>query len=878
MVTPSRPWALLVFTLLYAAPAAAQTAEAPAPQTYKVPPPHILEIMDAPAAPSARISPNQKWLVITERDPDHTPLAELAEPQLAVAGVRRKLHPDTRIDNLGIKRVTLRTLDGATERILQPPAGARISGWETVRDSATGGELAYTLVHRGAMTVRLYDATTGIDRPVSTPGLRGKIGGLTFTRDGKHLAFSATVRDGVTLWIVDTRRATGRAVRGIKINHINGGFAWTRGLPPLVVRAVVNGRGAPPLASEVPTGPIVQESFGRTAAGSTFQNLSKSPHDEALFEYHYANQIALVDVAGKVTPLGAPGLHQGAATSPDGRYLLVDTLHRPFSYQVPMSRFPRRTEVWDRAGKLVKLINDAPLREHLPSARDATTPGIRGISWRGDVPATLQLVEALDEGDPRKKVAKRDRVSLWTAPFTGERVTFFETELRFAGVTWTFPEVALVHESSERTAKTRTWVVNPANPTAAPRLLWDRNSEDRYSHPGSLVYTEHPTEYRQWPLRSPDGRWVYLQGAGAAPPGGRPFLDRLDLATLKTERLWQSAPPHYENLLEVLDPEAARIVVTRESPTLRPNLFLRALGAAGETPPKQLTDLPDPAPWFAKVKGEQIKYKRADGTQLHATLYLPPDYDRTRDGPLPFVLWAYPREFLTSDGANQITGSPLQFRRPARSDHLLLLAHGYGVLDNPTMPIVGKPGKEPNDEYVPQLVASARAAVDEVVRLGVADRHRVAISGHSYGAFMAANLLAHTDLFRAGIARSGAYNRTLTPFGFQAEPRTYWEAPDIYHAMSPFTHVRKIKEPLLLIHGMRDSNGGTFPVQTERLFAALKGSGGNTRYVQLPLEDHGYAARESRRHVIWEMITWLDEHVRNARPAAQTAAAAAATP
>jgi dipeptidyl aminopeptidase/acylaminoacyl peptidase len=875
MVTLFRPWGLLGFALLIAVPAAAQVADAPAPQAYNVPPPHILEIMDAPAAPSARISPNQKWVVITERDLDYTPLAELAEPQLAVAGARRKLHPDTRIDNLGIKRLTLRTLDGATERILQPPAAGRISDWQAVRDSATGGELAYTVVHKRAMTVRLYDATTGVDRAVSTPGLKGKIGGLTFTRDGKHLAFSAAVRDGVSLWIVDTRRAVGRPVKGIKINHINGGFGWTRGLPPLVVRAVVDGRGAPPVASEVPAGPIIQESFGRTAAGSTFQNLSKSPHDEALFEYYYSNQIALVDVGGNVRRLGAPGIHQGASPSPDGRYLLVDTLHRPFSYQVPMSRFPRRTEVWDRAGKLVKLIDDAPLREHLPSARDATTPGIRGISWRSDAPATLQLVEALDEGDPRKTVAKRDRISLWAAPFTAERLTFFETELRFAGVTWAFPELALVHEHSERTAKTRTWLVNPADRTAAPRLLWDRNSEDRYSHPGSLVYTEHPTEYRQWPLRSSDGRWVYLQGAGAAPAGGRPFLDRLDLATLKTERLWQSAPPHYENLLEVLDSEAARIVFTRESPTERPNLFLRALGGAGPQPPAtQLTDLPDPAPWFAKVKGEQIRYKRADGTQLSATLYLPPDYDKTRDGPLPFVFWAYPREFLTSEGANQISGSPLEFRRPARSDHLLLLAHGYGVLANPTMPIVGKPGKEPNDEYVPQLVASARAAVEEVVRLGVAHRHRIAIGGHSYGAFMTANLLAHTDLFRAGIARSGAYNRSLTPFGFQAEPRTYWEAPDVYQAMSPFTHVPKIKEPLLLIHGMRDSNSGTFPVQTERLFAALKGSGGNTRYVQLPLEDHGYAARESRRHVLWEMITWLDEHVRDAKPVAQAAAAA----
>jgi dipeptidyl aminopeptidase/acylaminoacyl peptidase len=858
---------LLALAVLLAAPATAQTGAAPAPpQAYQLPPPHLLDIMDAPAAPSAQITPNQKWVVITERDRDFPPLAELAEPQLIVAGVRQQLHPDTRIDNLGIRRLTFRSIDGTIERIVQPPAGGRIETWLPVRDSAAGGELAYTVIHQGAMSVRLYDAVTGIDRPVKAPGLKGKIGGLTFTRDGKYLAFSAATRDVVRLWIVETRRAAGRVVKGIHINHIHGGFAWTRGHPPLVVRAVASGRGKAPVESDVPVGPIVQESFGRTAQGVTFQNLSKSPHDHALFEYHYSNQIAFVDQAGKVSWLGAPGIHQTAVPSPDGRYLLVQTLHRPFSYQVPMSRFPRRCEVWDRSGKVVKLIDDGPLHENLPRARDATLPGIRNIYWRIDAPATLVLVEALDDGDPSKVVSKRDRVSVWAAPFTGEPTPFFETDLRFAGLVFAFPDLAVVSELSEQAARTRTWLVNPTDLAAGPRLLWDRNREDRYGHPGSLVYTEHPTDLRQVPLRSADGRWVYLQGAGAAPDGGRPFLDRLDLATLKTERLWQSAPPHYENLLAVLDPEAARVVFTRESPADRPNLFLRELRAA--TPPRQLTDLPDPAPWFAKVKGEQVKYKRADGTQLSATLYLPPDYDKTRDGPLPFVFWAYPEEFLTEEGANQIGGSPLEFRRPARSDHLLLLAHGYGVLDDPAMPIVARAGKEPNDEYVPQLVASAQAAVDHVVGLGVADRDRLSVGGHSYGAFMTANLLAHSDLFRAGIARSGAYNRTLTPFGFQAEPRSYWQAPDIYHAMSPFSHAPKIKEPILLIHGMRDSNSGTFPVQTERLFAALKGSGGNVRYVQLPLEDHGYVARESRRHVLWEMVTWLDSHVRHAKPVA----------
>ena len=841
---------------------------APAPASeYRLPPQDILDILDAPAPASAQLSPNQKWLVITERDLDYTTLAELAEPMLMLAGTRFKQYPDTRIENVGITRLTLRSIDGAMERILLPPGEGRIDSVTWVRDSSTGGELAYTVIQNGAMAVHLYDAATGVDRRLATPGLTGKIDALSFTRDGSHLAFTAATRDAVTLWLADTRLATAQPVPGLSLNHVNGGFAWTRGRPPVVARALVADRGAPPAAPEVPTGPIVQESFGRAAQGRTFQDLLKTPHDEALFDYYFLNQIVRIDEQGAVTRLGEPGIHATVSPSPDGEHLLVRTVKRPYSYQVPMSLFPTSTEVWSLDGTVVRRIHDAPLRENLPSARDAVLPGIRSITWRPDAPATLVLVEALDEGDPRKEVPKRDQVSLLTAPFDGEPVIFAETELRYGGILWAFPELAFVSERSARTTRTRTWVVNPSNLAEPPRLLWDRSSEDRYSDPGTPVLTDHPTELRQVPLRSADGRWLYLRGAGAAKEGARPFLDRLDLTTLKTERLWQSSPPHYENLLEVLDSEATRIVFSRESPTERPNLWLREL-PGGDA--KQLTDLPDPAPWFARVKAELVRYQRPDGIQLSATLYLPPGYDRERDGALPFFFWAYPREFLTEQGASQLSGSPLEFKRPARQDHLLLLALGYGVLDNPTMPIVGKDGREPNDSYVEQLVANARAAIDHLVERGVADRNRIGIGGHSYGAFMTANLLAHSDLFRAGIARSGAYNRTLTPFGFQAEPRTYWQAAETYHEMSPFTHAPKVNEPILLIHGMRDSNSGTFPVQSERMFAALKGNGGNVRYVQLPLEDHGYGARESRRHVLWEMITWLDEYVKN--PATPSAA------
>jgi dipeptidyl aminopeptidase/acylaminoacyl peptidase len=593
--------------------------------------------------------------------------------------------------------------------------------------------------------------------------------------------------------------------------------------------------------------------------------LLKNAHDEALLDYYMTSQIVSVGVDGTIAPLGKPAVHSLPTASPDGKHLLVRTTHRPYSYQVGMTNFPVKTEVWTPQGAVEKTVYDRPLIEAQPSMRDSTTPGIRSITWRADEPATLVLVQALDDGDPRKAVAKRDRVSLLKAPFTGEAQPFLETERRYGGIQWLSPKVAIVSDFTSQNTRARSWVIDPSLPDGGtPRPLWDYNPEDRINTPGSLLYQYDLASDRQLPITTPDGKYFYLAGPGASKDksGDRPYLDRMEIATGKTERIWQSAPPRYENVVALLDANGRKAIIQRQTPTERPDYYVLDIPSK-ET--SRLSNLPDPAPFFSTVKAELITYTRPDGVQLSGTLYLPPGYDRARDGKLPFFLWAYPQEFRSEDAASQVAGSPYQFRRPSRADHLLLLAAGYGVLDNPTMPIVGKNGKEPNDEYVTQLVASAKAAIDKLEELGVGDRDRMGVGGHSYGAFMTGNLLAHSDLFRAGIARSGAYNRTLTPFGFQAEPRTYWQAPDVYDQMSPFHFADKIKEPILLIHGTHDNNQGTFPVQSERMFAALKGNGGNVRYVQLPLESHGYIAKESRRHVIWEMVNWLDTHVKPAK-------------
>jgi dipeptidyl aminopeptidase/acylaminoacyl peptidase len=483
-------------------------------------------------------------------------------------------------------------------------------------------------------------------------------------------------------------------------------------------------------------------------------------------------------------------------------------------------------------------------------------PGPRSVNWRADAPATLVWVEALDGGDPRKAAEKRDRLFALSAPFTAQPTPMLDAESRIRGVQWVRADLALVTERWWRSRAAKTWMLNPQTP-GTPELLFEVSYEDRYNDPGSFEMTTTKNGTRVV-LTTPDGKSAYLTGQGASPQGDMPFLDRINFATKQKTRLWRSAPPKYETAVTLLDPQAQRIITRQESVNEPPNYFIRDLRRNRMA---RLTNFADPAPQFAGIEPRLITYTRNDGVQLSATLYLPPGYDSTQ-GPLPFLFWAYPREFRSAAAAAQVSGSSHRFVRPSGSSHLFLLTQGYGILDGPTMPIIGEGDKEPNDSYVEQLVASAKAAVDKVVEMKVADPDRIAIGGHSYGAFMTANLLAHSDLFKAGIARSGAYNRTLTPFGFQQEERPYWDAPEIYFRMSPFNYAHQIKEPILLTHGEADNNSGTFPIQSERMYAALMGNGATVRYVVLPAESHGYRARESVGHTLWEMATWLDTYVK----------------
>ncbi|GAA0869120.1 S9 family peptidase [Brevundimonas basaltis] len=779
--------------------------------SYQQPPAPIADILDKKPTPTPSLSPDRTTLALFDRS-NLPPIAELAEPMLRLAGYR--INPR----NNG-------------------PANSRVS-WLT--------------------GLSFQPVTGGEARAVTLPA-NSRFTSPNWSPDGRSVAFLMDAPTGLELWLADVASGQARKLTDARINATAGGaFDWLPDSSGLMAQMVPAGRRAAPDVSGPPSGPTVEESMGRAAPVRTYQDLLANAGDEALFEHYFTSQLTLVPLQGRARPIGEPAVHLGASVSPDGRYLLKTTVKRPWSYVVPARLFPTEVVVTDLQGRIVHRVADLPLRDDIPTAFDATAPGPRSVSWRSDAPATLVWAEAQDGGDPRNPADVRDRVFMLAAPFDAEPTRLVDLSERYAGVTWGDADTALVYSRWFNSRHETRFVVDPSDPGEG-RVLLERNYQDRYNDPGFPVTEPNAAGFPVARFTS-DGR-VLMTGAGATREGEYPFLATMDLSNGETERLWTSASGDYETIVGILDDDARRLVTRRETRNDPPNLYVRNLD--GQTP-DALTTFPDPAPQLAGVSRQLITYTRKDGVQLSGTLYLPAGYDRDRDGPLPLVMWAYPAEFTDAAVAGQVVDSANRFVRPGGSSHLFLLTQGYAVLDDPSMPIVGVDGAEPNDTYIEQLTASAQAAVDAVVGMGVADRDRIAVGGHSYGAFMTANLLAHTDLFRTGIARSGAYNRTLTPFGFQAEQRTYWEATDTYTEMSPFTYAKRVNEPILLIHGEADDNSGTFPVQSERFYAALKGNGATVRYVVLPLEAHGYRARESVGHTLWEMTRWLDRYVKDA--------------
>jgi len=778
---------------------------------YQTPPESILQLADYERAPSVSIDTKKEYMLLSYHR-TYKSLDDLNQQEMSMGGLR--INPVTNI----------------------------------------GSSVNY--VHN--LKVRkVVDA-----EPIQVKGLPAnpRIAFVSWSPDEKKIAFTNTAYKGVELWVLEVATATATRLTEPVLNaNLGNPLNWYRNSCQVLVRVLPKVR--PALIDpkrELPNGPTLSVSDGSISQNRTYPDLLRNVSDEINFVTLTSSELHKVELTGKSELFKGEDMYAGESFSADGKYLLVTTLRKPFTYIVPLNRFPQLSVVYDLSGTEVKTVNDVPLSEVLPKGFMAVRKGKRGLSWRPDQASTLYYVEALDGGDPELKVEYRDALYQWKAPFTEAPAFVSKTISRFSHVIWGNDSVAVLQDEWYDTRNEKTYLINPAKTDENPRIINDRNFQDVYSDPGNFETVKN--EYGKYVLAIENNN-LYSVGEGHTPKGQFPFIDVFNLKTLKSKRLYQSAyTDKMEEIVDVEDFIKGEALVRIQSKNEYPNYYFRNINSKNGL--TQITDFPNPFESIKDVYKEVIKYKRADGVELSGTLYLPVGYDRTKKEKLPLLIWAYPTEYKDNYSAGQSTANSNEFTFPYYGSFVYWVTRGYAVLDDAAFPIIGEGKAEPNDTFIEQLVSNAKAAIDAVDSLGYIDRTKVAVGGHSYGAFMTANLLTHSNLFACGIARSGAYNRTLTPFGFQSEQRNYWDSPDVYNDMSPFMNADKMKTPILLVHGEEDNNPGTFTLQTERYFQALKGLGAPARMLILPKEAHSYVARENILHLLWEQDRFLEEHLK----------------
>jgi dipeptidyl aminopeptidase/acylaminoacyl peptidase len=774
---------------------------------YLLPPTDIAHWVDVPREPSVIASPNYDWLLVLQRNP-HPSIGELAKPMAKLAGFR--FEPQSR--------------------------------------------RAFQTEFWSGMELRRFQEEEIISIPLVC---NARIGRVSWSHRSTSVAFTLCFDDRTELWWFDVtapqepKRVCADIVEGLCE------FDWASDGERLIYFEPHFAEVDRPQADIVPRGPVIEESIAIESPARTYQDLLNNQADADLFEFLVTTQVVVVQPRTlEEQRIGGAGMYLSCDESPDGQHFLVSELKKPFSYTLPFQFFPRKTSVWGSNGLELFPICDLPVADRIPIEGVRTGP--RHINWLPGADAKLIWCEALDGGDPRKQVEYRDRIMAWEAPFQSAAKELLCIPQRYTGrLSLSESNLMLVTQYDRDRRWTRTLLHDLDSPQATPRVLSDRNINDHYGDPGSVMTIRDARGSR---IALQFGNAIALSGHGASPEGALPFLDMWDLKWGKARRVWRCETGCYESVVHIREDsekETLRVVTRHESKASPPNCRLHHLG---NQTTQWITNFADPLPELRDFPKRLVRYQRRDGIELSATLYLPKNH---REGErLPLLLWAYPLEYSDSSTASQITRSPDRFTRLMGCSHLTLLTQGFAIMDNATMPVVGD-SETMNDRFIEQVVQSAEAAIDFAVNEGIADRERVGIGGHSYGAFMVANLMAHSQLFRAGIARSGAYNRTLTPFGFQAERRPLWQAKEVYQQLSPFLFADQIKQPLLLIHGEDDNNPGTLTIQSKRMYQAIKGNGGICRLVLLPHEGHGYKARESVLHTQAEMVSWLNRYVRD---------------
>lgn len=779
--------------------------------SYQKPPKEILDLADYERAPSVNMDSKKQLMILSYRNTYKT-LDELSQEEMRLGGLR--INPITNISS------TVTYINNVKIRKVSDKVETQVTGLP--------------------------------DNP--------KISNYAMSPDEKKMAFSHTTATGVELWIIDLTTAKATKITEANLNaNMGSPYSWFKDSEHLLVRVLPKNR--PALLDEkknLPTGPIVSVGDGSVSQNRTYQDLLKNPMDEKNFETLVTSELYKYSLSGKAELFKGPAMYAGESFSPDGTYVMITTIEKPFSYIVPLSRFPQKSSVYDSNGKLIREVNDVPLVEVMPKGFSSTRKGKRSMTWRADKPATLVYVEALDEGDQNVKVDYRDEVFLWDAPFTAAPTSLVKTQQRYAGIQWGDATRAIVSDQWYDTRNSKAYLINPSNPSQVPKVLSDRNYQDIYSDPGDFETKRN--EFGRNVIAI-ENDMAHLIGDGFTKEGQFPFIDEMNFKTLQTKRLYQSTlKDKKEDLYSIMNAKTGDVLVMLQSKNEYPNYYIRNIKSKNKL--TQITNFKNPFESLKNVHKEVINYKRKDGVELSGTLYLPAGYDKNKKEKLPLLIWAYPREFKDKSTAGQSSANPNTFTFPNYGSFVFWVTRGYAVLDDAAFPIVGEGETEPNDTFIEQLVANAEAAIDAVDKLGYINRNKVGVGGHSYGAFMTANLLTHSNLFACGIARSGAYNRTLTPFGFQSEQRNYWDVPQIYNGMSPFMNSHKMKTPMLLTHGEADNNPGTFTLQTERYFQALKNLGAPVRMVILPKESHGYAAKDNILHLLWEQDQFLEKYLK----------------
>ncbi len=802
----------LVFAVLFLVNCVALFAQ----QTigYQTPPTQIAEVINSATTQVVKISHAGKYLVIAER-PTYPSIITFNTPEFRLAGIR-----------INLKNNAL----------------SRVQTFTSIKVKA----------------VDSTEAQNFIGLPENP-----QIADIEFSPNDSLISFTNTTNLGVELWIASIKNYTAKKLSNSYLNNTYGKvYQWLADGESILGKFLVDNRMPQPVKDTAILGPFVQQNLGYLTPTKTYQDLLKNEYDENLLEYFLKSQLKTVFLDGDEVDFNEPDVYRDFDFSPDGEFMLLKTLNRPYSYLVPVDGFSYTVQLTDKSGVLIKKLATIPATDNLPLGFDAVVTGQREFGWRNDKPGTYYWVEAQDGGDPTKKTVFRDMIYTYDIVL-GLTKKLASCYYRFNKIDWADDNIAIITEKWHKTHSERRVYIKPSN--IAYRVnLWDRYYENSYDNPGEFIKTKNQyykdvllTQYKNQTDKS--NLCIFSICEGASAEGNRPFILKFNVKTKLTDSLLRSQAPYYEKPIFFNNKNFG--IFTSESVKENHNYFYTNLDKSRI---KQLTFFAHPYPQFLGVQKSQITYKRKDSLSLSATLYLPQNYS-INDGRLPVLMWAYPQEYKTKISAGQVKTSPYQFTKMPWQSPVFWVTQGYAVLDNVEMPIVGESNENPNNTFVSQLIQNAQAAIGTLVKMGVADENRIAIGGHSYGAFMTANLLAHSKLFAAGIANSGAYNRTLTPFGFQNEERTLWQAPLVYSAMSPFNFANKIKAPLLLIHGEVDDNLGTYTIQSERFYSALKGNGATTRLVILPFEAHTYKAKESVLHGLWEIDNWLNLYVKNKR-------------